>query len=140
MSECHACPPIATPAPRDERATAAAANAKHTSGTAISVERAEIRTVAMHAVEPTEEGTGGGRGSFYRMQRSRSFHGRGQDRPRLFGTSEHWVARAKKTHNAAAHISDPAAKQAMLEIAENYEKIAKRAEAREAGVKLEKLR
>ena len=34
----------------------------------------------------------------------------------------------------AANIQDAPARQAMLAIAENYEKIAKRAEAREAGI------
>ena len=36
----------------------------------------------------------------------------------------------------AAGMSDPDARRAMLLVAENYEKIAKRAEAREAGVNL----
>ena len=34
----------------------------------------------------------------------------------------------------AANIADPDARRSMLEIAENYEKIAKRAEAREVGI------
>jgi len=36
----------------------------------------------------------------------------------------------------AAGMSDPDARRAMLLVAENYEKTAKRAEAREAGVNL----
>lgn len=36
----------------------------------------------------------------------------------------------------AAHINDPEAKQAMLQIADNYERIARRAEAREVGIGL----
>ena len=38
----------------------------------------------------------------------------------------------------ALEMSDPVARKAMLSIAENYEKIAKRAEAREAGINLTK--
>lgn len=34
----------------------------------------------------------------------------------------------------ALNMTDPAARQAMIAIAENYEKIAKRAEAREVGI------
>jgi hypothetical protein len=54
--------------------------------------------------------------------------------PSLYGTPEHWAVRAKEAREMAAHISDLAAKQAMIAIAENYEKIAKRAEAREVGI------
>lgn len=52
----------------------------------------------------------------------------------LFGSSEHWLARAKEARNMAEQITDADAKCAMLEIAANYEKVAKRAEAREAGI------
>jgi hypothetical protein len=51
-----------------------------------------------------------------------------------FGTPEHWQARAQAARETAAGMTDPAARQAMLDIAENYEKIAKRAEARAAGI------
>ena len=54
--------------------------------------------------------------------------------PSLYGSPEHWVTRAKEAREMAASIADPAAKQAMIAIAENYEKIAKRAEAREIGI------
>lgn len=54
--------------------------------------------------------------------------------PTLYGTPEHWMIRANEAREMAANISDPAAKQAMLAIAENYEKIAKRSEAREVGI------
>jgi len=54
--------------------------------------------------------------------------------PIVFGTAEHWLQRARETREMAAHIQDPEAKQAMLTIAEGYEKVAKRAEAREVGV------
>jgi len=54
--------------------------------------------------------------------------------PSLYGTPEHWLIRAKEAREMAANIADPAAKQAMIQIAENYEKIAQRAEAREVGI------
>jgi hypothetical protein len=54
--------------------------------------------------------------------------------PSLYGTPGHWTIRAKEAREMAANIADPAAKQAMLAIAENYEKIAQRAEAREVGI------
>ena len=56
--------------------------------------------------------------------------------PDKVGTPEHWSGRADEARAMAANIVDPAAKQAMLDIAANYEKIAKRAEAKEAGVPL----
>ena len=43
------------------------------------------------------------------------------------------LARAKEARDIAEQIADADAKGAMLEIAANYEKLAKRAEAREAG-------
>lgn len=52
----------------------------------------------------------------------------------LFGSSEHWLARAQEARDMAENIADPEAKRAMLEIAANYEKVAKRAEARDAGI------
>jgi hypothetical protein len=54
--------------------------------------------------------------------------------PHLFGTPEHWLSRAKEARDMAAKIADAEAKRAMLEIAMNYDKLAKRAEAREAGI------
>lgn len=54
--------------------------------------------------------------------------------PHAFGTPDHWLARAKEARAMAEKITDLDAKRAMLEIAANYEKVAKRAEAREAGV------
>jgi hypothetical protein len=36
----------------------------------------------------------------------------------------------------ASHMDDPVARQAMLSVADNYETVAKRAEARAAGVDL----
>ena len=54
--------------------------------------------------------------------------------PNAFGTPEHWLDRAKEARQTAEGLQDPDAKRAMFAIAENYEKIAKRAEAKEAGV------
>jgi hypothetical protein len=54
--------------------------------------------------------------------------------PVVYGTPEHWLERAYEARNLAARMKDEEAKQAMLTIAEGYEKVAKRAEAREAGV------
>ena len=56
--------------------------------------------------------------------------------PTNFGTPEYWQGRAEEARLMAAGMSDPDARQAMLAVAENYQKIAKRAEAREAGVNL----
>ncbi len=42
----------------------------------------------------------------------------------------HWRRRAEETLRIAAQLDDPAAKQAMLEIAEQYERIAAIAEKR----------
>jgi hypothetical protein len=54
----------------------------------------------------------------------------------LFGSSEHWLARAKEARYLAEKITEADAKRAMLEIAVNYEEVARRAEAREVGVEL----
>ena len=54
--------------------------------------------------------------------------------PNKFGTAEHWRARAQEARWAAHQIQDADARQAMLDIAESYEKIATRAEAKEVGV------
>jgi len=54
--------------------------------------------------------------------------------PVIYGTPEHWLERARKTRQMAAHMQDGGAKQAMLATAADYERVAKRAEAREAGV------
>jgi hypothetical protein len=51
-----------------------------------------------------------------------------------FGTQQHWELRAREARAMADSIGAPDAKRAMLGIAENYEKIAKRAEAKEARV------
>ena len=65
-------------------------------------------------------------------------HGMGQRMPPKFGTPDYWLERAEEARAMALDMSDPEAKKAMLGIAENYEKIAKRAEAREAGLNLTK--
>jgi hypothetical protein len=51
-------------------------------------------------------------------------------------TAEHWRARARETLELAAQMDDPVVRKAMLAVAKNYETVAKRAEAREAGVDL----
>jgi hypothetical protein len=56
------------------------------------------------------------------------------DMPVIYGTAEHWLGRAGEARAMAARMNDGEAKQAMLEIAAGYEKVAKRAEAREARV------
>jgi hypothetical protein len=56
--------------------------------------------------------------------------------PNVYGTAEHWLDRAREAREIAMQIMDGEAKQAMLAIAEGYEKVAKRAEAREVGVDL----
>ena len=56
--------------------------------------------------------------------------------PLRFGSPKFWHERAEEARTMAEGMNDPEAKQAMVVIAEGYEKIAKRAEAREAGVNL----
>ena len=58
--------------------------------------------------------------------------------PTRFGTPDYWLERAEEARAMASDMNDPVAREALLGIAENYEKIAKRAEAREAGVNLTK--
>jgi hypothetical protein len=58
--------------------------------------------------------------------------------PIVYGTPEHWAARAKEARQMAALIDNPEAKRSMIALAENYEKVAKRAEAREAGIAMPK--
>jgi hypothetical protein len=54
--------------------------------------------------------------------------------PALSKDQNHWERRAKEARALAEQITDPVAKRAMLEIAASYEKIAKRAEARDARI------
>jgi hypothetical protein len=61
----------------------------------------------------------------------------GQVMPNTFGTPEHWLERAEEARTMADSIQDAEAKRAMLAIAENYERIAKRAEARAAGIQVQ---
>lgn len=56
--------------------------------------------------------------------------------PLRFGSPKYWHERAEEARATAEGMSDPKAKQALLVIALSYEKIAKRAEAREVGVNL----
>jgi hypothetical protein len=54
--------------------------------------------------------------------------------PTIYGTAEHWCARAREAREMAVLMDDEVAQRAMLAIADNYETVAKRAEA--AGVDL----
>lgn len=54
--------------------------------------------------------------------------------PVLSADPKHWLERAEEARAVADGMRDPEARRAMLEIAERYERIAKRAEARGAGV------
>jgi hypothetical protein len=49
------------------------------------------------------------------------------------GTAAHWPARAREACEMAAQMDDEVARQAMLAVADNYETVAKRAEARRPG-------
>jgi hypothetical protein len=46
---------------------------------------------------------------------------------------EHWRDRAQEAHTRADQLDDPQSKSAMLRIAQDYELLAKRAEARASG-------
>ena len=50
--------------------------------------------------------------------------------PTKYGTPEHWRDRAAEARAQAEQMSDEAARQAMLSVAESYEKIARRAEVK----------
>jgi hypothetical protein len=52
----------------------------------------------------------------------------------LSGNPEHWLARAREARAMAATIKNAAAARALLHIVESYEKVAKRAEAREIRI------
>jgi hypothetical protein len=56
--------------------------------------------------------------------------------PVVHGTIEHWLGRAREARDIAAQLDDPVARQAMLAVADSYEIVARRAEARAAGVDL----
>jgi molecular chaperone GrpE (heat shock protein) len=47
---------------------------------------------------------------------------------------DHWRARAEESRNLANQMNDSEGKDAMLRIAQDYERLAKRAERRAAGV------
>jgi hypothetical protein len=49
---------------------------------------------------------------------------------------EYWLQRAKEMRTLAEGVADDAAKQNMLRVAEDYDKLAKRAEARSKGTPL----
>lgn len=50
-----------------------------------------------------------------------------------FDTPEYWLMRAEEARAIANQIDDAEAKEAMLAVAESYEKLATRAEKRLAG-------
>ncbi len=60
-------------------------------------------------------------------------HGAGEVMPTKFGTPAYWQERAEEARVIAEDMHDAAARRAMLLVADNYEKIAKRAEAKGSG-------
>ena len=56
--------------------------------------------------------------------------------PTALGTPQHWRERAREARDMADHMEDPEGKRSMFEVAERYEHIAKRSEAKLAGVTL----
>jgi hypothetical protein len=53
--------------------------------------------------------------------------------PSLYNNPEHWRGRAQQLRFVAQEIADAKSKAIMLKIAEDYEKLAKRAELRTDG-------
>ena len=53
--------------------------------------------------------------------------------PIAFGSPEHWRQRAEEARVQAEQIDDPEAKRTMLKNADDYERLAQRAQEREAG-------
>jgi cob(I)alamin adenosyltransferase len=53
----------------------------------------------------------------------------------VLNDARHWLRRAEEARRLAAQMTDPAAKDSMLRIAEEYEKVALRADARALGIK-----
>jgi hypothetical protein len=51
----------------------------------------------------------------------------------FFNNPEYWLQRAKEMRTLTEGMGDDTAKQKMLLVAEDYEKLAKRAEARSKG-------
>jgi hypothetical protein len=47
---------------------------------------------------------------------------------------DHWRDRAKEARAMAEDMTDPVSKQKMLDVASNYEHLAKRAEGRRTGI------
>ena len=52
--------------------------------------------------------------------------------PTLFDNPKHWRERASEARAIADQVNEPEAKRMMLEIAQTYEQLAERAEARAA--------
>jgi hypothetical protein len=63
-----------------------------------------------------------------------TLHGARSAMPTKFGTPVYWRKRAEEARALAEDMNDAGAKRAMLIVAENYEKIARQAEAEEAGL------
>jgi hypothetical protein len=59
--------------------------------------------------------------------------------PFVFNDPQHWFNRAAEARELAAKMTDPGARGDMLIIAEEYEKIARRAAARMSAIEAEKL-
>jgi hypothetical protein len=53
--------------------------------------------------------------------------------PSHLNDPEHWRDRAKEARAMAQEMADPVSKQRMLDVAANYEHLAKRAEDRRTG-------
>jgi len=56
--------------------------------------------------------------------------------PTASGTPKHWHERAREARAIASHMHDLQARCCMLEIAERYDRNARRAEAKLAGITL----
>jgi hypothetical protein len=54
--------------------------------------------------------------------------------PTASGTPKHWCERAREARAIASHMHDLQARHSMLEIAERYERKARRAEAKLARI------
>jgi len=59
---------------------------------------------------------------------------------KLFHDPRHWYDRAEDTRNVAAEILDPISRRTMLDIAEHYESLARRATEQLQSQKSNRLR
>ena len=58
----------------------------------------------------------------------------------LFNNAKHWQERAQEARVHAEQLTDPAAKRMMLEIAESYQRFAKKAQERQLSAGAAELR